>query len=261
MGYPALKLDKDGKIGLRLFDTPELAEHEHRQGVIALMKLQMKEQIKDLQKGIHDFTKIALIFKQIPSDCLKEQITNAVCDRAFIGEDDLPKDEKAFKEQIKKARSRIGVVKVAINEHLLATAGAYAELQSKISNGKHPLCGVLKTQCQTLLGADFITQTPYEQWVRMPIYIKAMSARMDKYGNNPARDAARETDIQALEQQWQEKINQLHKNNQTISDSLKAFFWKIQELRVSLFAQELKTLYPVSLKRLNKEFDEMNRIG
>ncbi|MBP5789427.1 MAG: ATP-dependent RNA helicase HrpA [Neisseriaceae bacterium] len=261
VGYPALKLDKDGKIGLRLFDTPELAEHEHRQGVIALMKLQMKEQIKDLNKGLNDFTKIALIFRFMPSDTLKDEITQAVCDRAFIGEDDLPKDEKAFKEQIKKARSRIGAVKVAINEHLLATAGAYAELQSKISNGKHPLCGVLKAQCQTLLGADFITQTPYEQWVRMPIYIKAMSARMDKYGNNPARDAAREADIQALEQQWQEKINQLHKNHQIISGSLKAFFWKIQELRVSLFAQELKTPYPVSLKRLNKEFDEMNKIG
>ena len=261
VGYPALKLDKDGKIGLRLFDTPELAEHEHRQGVIALMKLQMKEQIKDLQKGIHDFTKIALIFKHIPSDFLKEQITHAVCNRAFIGEDALPRDEKTFKEQIKKARSRIGAVKVAINEHLLATATAYAELQGNISSGKHPLCGVLKTQCQSLLHDNFITQTPYEQWVRMPIYIKAMTARMDKYSNNPARDTAREADIQALYEKWQNKINELNKNNQPISGSLKEFFWKIQELRVSLFAQELKTPYPVSLKRLNKEWDEMNRIG
>ena len=261
VGYPALKLDKDGKIGLRLFDTPELAEYEHRQGVIALMKLQMKEQIKDLQKGIHDFTKIALIFKHIPSDFLKEQITHAVCNRAFIGEDALPRDEKAFKEQIKKARSRIGAVKVAINEHLLATATAYAELQGNISSGKHPLCGVLKTQCQSLLHDNFITQTPYEQWVRMPIYIKAMTARMDKYSNNPARDYAREADIQALYEKWKNKINDLQKNNQPISGSLKTFFWKIQELRVSLFAQELKTPYPVSLKRLNKEWDEMNRIG
>lgn len=261
VGYPALKLDKDGKIGLRLFDTPELAEYEHRQGVIALMKLQMKEQIKDLQKGIHDFTKIALIFKQIPSDFLKEQITHAVCNRAFIGEDALPRDEKTFKEQIKKARSRIGAVKVAINEHLLATATAYAELQGNISSGKHPLCSVLKTQCQSLLHDNFISQTPYEQWVRMPIYIKAMTARMDKYSNNPARDTAREADIQALYEKWQNKINDLQKNNQPISGCLKTFFWKIQELRVSLFAQELKTPYPVSLKRLNKEWDEMNRIG
>ena len=261
VGYPALKLDKNGTIGLRIFDTPELAEYEHRQGVIALMKLQLKEQVKDLGKGLNDFTKIALIFRHIPSDTLKDEITQAVCNRAFIGEDELPRDEKAFKEQIKKARSRIGAVKVAMNEHLLSTATAYAELQGKLSSGKHPLCGVLKTQCQSLLGADFITQTPYEQWVRMPIYIKAMSARMDKYGNNPARDAAREADIQALHDEWQEKINQLQKNNQAISGCLKQFFWKIQELRVSLFAQELKTPYPVSLKRLNKEWDEMNKIA
>ena len=168
---------------------------------------------------------------------------------------------KQFKEQIKKAKSRLPAVKVAINEHLLATATAYAELQGNISSGKHPLCGVLKTQCQSLLHDNFITQTPYEQWVRMPIYIKAMTARMDKYSNNPARDTAREADIQALYEKWQNKINGLQKNNQPISGSLKTFFWKIQELRVSLFAQELKTPYPVSLKRLNKEFDEMNRIG
>lgn len=260
VGYPALKLDKDGKIGLRLFDTPELAEYEHRQGVIALMKLQMKEQIKDLQKGIHDFTKIALIFKHIPSDFLKEQITHAVCDRAFIADDDLPRDEKSFKEQIKKAKSRLPAVKVAMNEHLLATATAYNELQNKLSSGKHPLCSVLRPLCDDLLHPKFITQTPYEQWVRMPIYIKAMSVRMDKYGNNPTRDTAREADIQALYNEWKNKINDLQKNNQPISGSLKNFYWKIQELRVSLFAQELKTPYPVSLKRLNKEWDEMNRI-
>ena len=261
VGFPALKVEKDGKISLRLFDTEIEAQQSHRTGVVALMKGQFKEQIKDLQKGIQDFTKIALIFRQIASETLKEEITNAICDRAFIADDDLPRDEKSFKEQIKKAKSRLPAVKVAMNEHLLATATAYNELQNKLSSGKHPLCGVLRGLCDDLLHPQFITQTPYEQWVRMPIYIKAMSARMDKYGNNPARDAAREADIQALEQQWQEKINQLHKNNQTISGSLKAFFWKIQELRVSLFAQELKTPYPVSLKRLNKEFDEMNRIG
>lgn len=168
---------------------------------------------------------------------------------------------KQFKEQIKKAKSRLPAVKVAMNEHLLATATAYNELQNKLSSGKHPLCSTLRGLCDDLLHPQFITQTPYEQWVRMPIYIKAMSVRMDKYGNNPVRDTAREADIQALYNEWQNKINDLQQNNQTISGSLKNFYWKIQELRVSLFAQELKTPYPVSLKRLNKEFDEMNRIG
>ncbi|MBR0128239.1 MAG: DUF3418 domain-containing protein, partial [Neisseriaceae bacterium] len=261
VGFPALKVEKDGKIALRLFDTEIEAQQSHRIGVVALMKGQFKEQIKDLQKGIQDFTKIALIFRYIASDTLKEEITNAICDRAFIADDDLPRDEKSFKEQIKKAKSRLPAVKVAMNEHLLATATAYNELQNKLSSGKHPLCGVLRGLCDDLLHPQFITQTPYEQWVRMPIYIKAMSVRMDKYGNNPTRDTAREADIQALYEKWQNKINELQKNNQAISGCLKTFFWKIQELRVSLFAQELKTPYPVSLKRLNKEWDEMNRIG
>ena len=260
VGFPALKVEKDGKIALRLFDTEIEAQQSHRTGVVVLMKGQFKEQIKDLQKGIHDFTKIALIFKQIASDTLKEEITNAICDRAFIADDDLPRDEKTFKEQIKKAKSRLPAVKVAINEHLLATATAYNELQNKLSSGKHPLCGVLRLLCDDLLHPKFITQTPYEQWVRMPIYIKAMSVRMDKYGNNPTRDTAREADIQALYNEWQNKINDLQKNNQPISGSLKNFYWKIQELRVSLFAQELKTPYPVSLKRLNKEWEEMNTV-
>ena len=261
VGFPALKVEKDGKIALRLFDTEIEAQQSHRIGVVALMKGQFKEQIKDLQKGIQDFTKIALIFRQIASDTLKEEITNAICDRAFIADDDLPRDEKSFKEQIKKAKNRLPAVKVAMNEHLLATATAYAELQNKLSSGKHPLCGVLRLLCDDLLHPQFITQTPYEQWVRMPIYIKAMSVRMDKYGNNPTRDADREADIQALYNEWQNKINDLQKNNQPISGILKNFYWKIQELRVSLFAQELKTPYPVSLKRLNKEWEEMNKVA
>ena len=260
VGFPALKVEKDGKIALRLFDTEIEAQQSHRIGVVALMKGQFKEQIKDLQKGIQDFTKIALIFRHIASDTLKEEITNAICDRAFIADDDLPRDEKSFKEQIKKAKSRLPAVKVAMNEHLLATATAYNELQNKLSSGKHPLCSVLRPLCDDLLHPQFITQTPYEQWVRMPIYIKAMSVRMDKYGNNPTRDTAREADIQALYNEWQNKINDLKQNNQPISGSLKTFFWKIQELRVSLFAQELKTPYPVSLKRLNKEWEEMNKV-
>ncbi|MBQ9183973.1 MAG: DUF3418 domain-containing protein, partial [Neisseriaceae bacterium] len=260
VGFPALKVEKDGKIALRLFDTEIEAQQSHRIGVVALMKGQFKEQIKDLQKGIQDFTKISLIFRQIASDTLKEEITNAICDRAFIADDDLPRDEKSFKEQIKKAKSRLPAVKVAINEHLLATATAYAELQGQLSSGKHPLCSVLRPLCDDLLHPQFITQTPYEQWVRMPIYIKAMSVRMDKYGNNPTRDTAREADIQALYNEWQNKINDLQQNNQSISGSLKNFYWKIQELRVSLFAQELKTPYPVSLKRLSKEWEEMNKV-
>ena len=251
-GYLGLQKEKDGRIALRLFDTSAAAEQAHRLGVIELMKLQLKEQVKDLNKGIQGFTQAAMLLKHINADTLRDDLTQAVCDRAFIGEDELPRNEKAFKEQIKRARSRLPAVKEALSRYLQETAAAYAELNGKL--GKHPLTHLLRQRLQTLLAAGFATRTPWAQWPRLPIYLKAMTLRLEKYSGNPARDAAREADIQELEQMWQEKTDSLVKQGQPVSDDLAAFKWMIEELRVSLFAQELKTPYPVSVKRLLKEW-------
>lgn len=256
-GYLGLQKEKDGRIALRLFDTTEAAEQAHRQGVIELMKLQLKEQVKDLNKGIQGFTQAAMLLKHINADTLRDDLTQAVCDRAFIGEDELPRNEKAFKEQIKRARSRLPAVKEALSRYLQETAAAYAELNGKL--GKHPLTHLLRQRLQTLLAAGFATRTPWAQWPRLPIYLKAMTLRLEKYSSNPARDAAREADIQELEQMWQEKTDGLVKQGLPVSDDLAAFRWMIEELRVSLFAQELKTPYPVSVKRLLKEWEKGDR--
>ncbi|WP_107885655.1 DUF3418 domain-containing protein [Neisseria elongata] len=252
-GYLGLQKEKDGRIALRLFDTSAAAEQAHRLGVIELMKLQLKEQVKDLNKGIQGFTQAAMLLKHINADTLRDDLTQAVCDRTFIGEDELPRNEKAFKEQIKRARSRLPAVKEALSRYLQETAAAYAELNSKL--GKHPLTHLLRQRLQTLLAAGFATRTPWAQWPRLPIYLKAMTLRLEKYSGNPARDAAREADIQELEQMWQEKTDGLVKQGLPVSDDLAAFRWMIEELRVSLFAQELKTPYPVSVKRLLKEWE------
>ena len=254
-GYLGLQKEKDGRIALRLFDTSAAAEQAHRLGVIELMKLQLKEQVKDLNKGIQGFTQAAMLLKHINADTLRDDLTQAVCDRAFIGEDELPRNEKAFKEQIKRARSRLPAVKEALSRYLQETTTAYTELNGKL--GKHPLTHLMRQRLQTLLAAGFATRTPWAQWPRLPIYLKAMTLRFEKYSSNPARDAAREADIQELEQMWQEKTDSLIKQGFPISDDLAAFKWMIEELRVSLFAQELKTPYPVSVKRLMKEWEEL----
>ncbi len=255
-GYLGLQKEKDGRIALRLFDTSAAAEQAHRLGVVELMKLQLKEQVKDLNKGIQGFTQAAMLLKHINADTLRDDLTQAVCDRAFIGEDELPRNEKAFKEQIKRARSRLPAVKEALSRYLQETAAAYAELNGKL--GKHPLTHLLRQRLQTLLAPGFASHTPWAQWPRLPIYLKAMTLRLEKYSGNPARDAAREADIQELEQMWQEKTDSLIKQGLPISDGLAGFKWMIEELRVSLFAQELKTPYPVSVKRLMKVWDGLN---
>ena len=253
-GYLGLQQQKNGSIALRLFDTPEAAAAAHRQGSIALMALQLKEQVKDLNKGLPDFTQTAMLLKHLGVDNLREDITAAVLDRALMGEDTPPRDEKAFKEQIKRARSRLPAVKEALNRYLLATAQAYSELNSKI--GRHPLAHTLREQLQALIYPGFAHATPWPQWPRLPIYLQAMQKRMEKYSPNPARDQAREADVQELLAMWQEKVDTLQKQNQPLSDGLLGFRWQIEELRVSLFAQELKTPMPVSVKRLMKEWEK-----
>ena len=249
-GYLGLQQQKDHSIALRLFDA-------HRQGVIALMKLQLKEQVKDLNKGIQGFTQAAMLLRHIPADTLRDDLTAVVCDRAFIGDDEPPRNEKAFKEQIKRARSRLMAVKEALSRHLADLTAAYAELNPKL--GKHPLTPLIRKRLDTLIGTGFPTRTPWTQWARLPIYLRAMTLRLDKYSSNPARDTAREADIQELETLWAEKTDALVKQGIAISDDLAAFRWQIEELRVSLFAQELKTPYPVSVKRLLKEWESLNQ--
>lgn len=254
-GYLALQAEANQQIALRLFDTPEAAQQAHRQGIIALIQKQLKDHMKDLNKGITGFTQIAMLLKHITADDLRQDITQAICDRAFIGEDNLPRSEKDFKEQIKRAKSRLPAVKEAFSRHLQDIAQAYNELNSKLD--KHPLSHTIQQHLQKLLYKGFASNTPYAQWSRLSIYLKAMALRLEKYGNNPARDQEREEDIQKLEQMWQQKIQLLQQQNHPITPALTQFRWQIEELRVSLFAQELKTPYPVSIKRLLKEWDNI----
>lgn len=256
-GYLGLQKEKNGNIALRLFDTELAAQQAHRQGVIELMKLQLKEHVKDLNKGLQGFTQAAMLLRHINADTLRDDLTQAVCDRAFIGDDELPRDEKAFKEQIKRARSRLPAVKEAMSRYLQDTAAAYAELNGKL--GKHPLTHLLRERTNALLAEGFASHTPWTQWPRLPIYLKAMTLRMNKYGSNPARDQAREAEIQELEQMWQDKVDTLTKQGLPVPSEITAFKWMIEELRVSLFAQELKTPYPVSVKRLGKEWERLGK--
>ncbi|MDK4574614.1 DUF3418 domain-containing protein [Kingella kingae] len=254
-GYIGLQQEKDGNIALRLFDTELAAEQSHRKGVIALIQLQLKDHMKDLNKGIQGFTQAAMLLKHIAPDTLKDDLTAAICDRAFIGDDELPRDEKAFKEQIKRAKSRLPAVKEAVSRYLGEITDAYTELNAKL--GKHPLTPLIRERLNVLLGVGFASRTPWTQWARLPVYIKAMSLRLDKYSGNPTRDAAREADIQELEAMLAEKLANLSRQNLPVSGSLNAFGWQIEELRVSLFAQELRTPSPVSVKRLLKEWETL----
>jgi len=100
-------------------------------------------------------------------------------------------------------------------------------------------------------------QTPWEQLQHIPRYLKALRLRIEKHPANPDRDGKNAASVGLVWQKWQDKVNALNTAHLDIPQHLQDFRWLIEELRVSLFAQELKTPFPVSLKRLEKTWADM----
>jgi ATP-dependent helicase HrpA len=84
-----------------------------------------------------------------------------------------------------------------------------------------------------------------------------MKLRLDKYPSSIDRDTKSAQNVQMVWQRWQDKVTNLRKANAEVSEDLADYRWLIEELRVSLFAQELKTPFPVSVKRLDKIWDDL----
>ena len=116
----------------------------------------------------------------------------------------------------------------------------------------------LRAQLQRLVYKGFVGATPWEQLQYLPRYLKAMSIRLDKFPGNPERDEKHAASIAELWKLYQERSDKQRKAGAT-EPALEDFRWQIEELRVSLFAQELKTPYPVSVKRLRKKWEMVPR--
>ena len=253
-GYPALACEED-RVALRLFDTPEKARAAHRQGVVRLLRRELKEHMKQLAKGLPGFTQTALQLRGVASaDALLDDAVACICDRAFIGDDDAPRSQKAFDEQKKRARTRLPAVTQAVTQYLTAIAAEYTRTTQMAD--KHRLGPKLGPEIRALVYPGFLAATPWAQLPNLPRYLKAKQLRMDKYASNSQRDGQRGAEVAALWQRWADKVAELDAR-EGAPQALRDFRWLIEELRVSLFAQELKTPFPVSVKRLEKAWADL----
>lgn len=254
-GYPALE-DNGDSVAVKLFDTAREASVNHRKGVCRLMRFELKEQIKQLEKGLPNFNQYALLLRNIISvDDLREDMIAAIADRAFIGEDDLPRTNDAFMKLKQRARARLPAVTDALTRQTLAIANEYQALvnqQAKMPATVNRLKRDVESQISVLVCKGCLMQTPWEYLQHVPRYLKALRLRIEKQPANPDRDGKNAASVGLLWQRWQEKVNALNAAHQDIPPALAEYRWLIEELRVSLFAQELRTPFPVSIKRLDK---------
>lgn len=259
-GYPALEDDEDS-LAIKLFDTEREAVISHRKGVCRLMRFELKEQMKQLEKNLPNFNQYALILRNVVSpDDLREDLIIAIADRAFIGEDELPRTNADFMKLKARARTRLPAVSQAVARQAQAIATEYQLLtaqQSKMLATVNRLKRDLEQQIGLLVYKNCFSQTPWEHLQHVPRYLKALRLRIEKQPANPDRDGKNAGSVGLLWQKWQDKINAINQANLDIPQDLLDYRWLIEELRVSLFAQELKTPFPISIKRLEKTWADI----
>jgi ATP-dependent helicase HrpA len=129
--------------------------------------------------------------------------------------------------------------------------------QSKMPATVNRLKRDVEQQIALLVYKNCFSQTPWEQLQHVPRYLKALRLRIEKQPANPDRDGKNAASVGVLWQKWQDKVNALHQANLDVPQDIQNYRWLIEELRVSLFAQELKTPFPISIKRLEKTWADI----
>jgi ATP-dependent helicase HrpA len=223
-----------------------------------LFALNNKDTLKALQKQLPGIRELGLLFINVGSvEGLIEQILNLALERAFMI-DPLPINPEQFAERLQAGKARFALIAQEISRHALNALQAHADLQKKIAQAKAASPSAyadIQTQMQALIVPKFVAEIPYGQLVHVPRYLKAIAMRIDKLRTNPSRDAQCQKDWESVARPWQ-KLLQGNRGSasyaMTEDQALQDFRWQLEELRVALYAQELKTPSPMSLKRLEK---------
>jgi len=255
VGFPAL-IDQTTHVTIEVFDEPDIAAAKHRAGLRRLVALQIRDALKYLEKNIPDLQKMSVLFMPLgTADELREQIIDLALDRAFLA-DPLPTDATGFRRRIDEGRGRLTLIANEVARQALQILTEYATATRKLKDARaaKEVNDDVQGQLARLLPKRFVMTTPWAQLAHLPRYLKGITLRLDKWRSDPARDAARLAELRPIEQRF---LRTLADRKGVADARLDEFRWLLEELRVSLFAQELKTPQPVSVKRLDKVWSQM----
>ncbi len=275
-GYPAIVDDGDS-VSLTLVDTEAQAQRTTRVGLRRLLRLSLPEQFKYLSRNLPGLAGMSLRHallreahgargnKASVADHLRDELIEATCDRAFFIDSgstatEPVRDRKMFEARVSRAKARI--VEVA-NELCRLTAEIleqYQVLRTKMMEDRfvsYPRSiADVRSQLEMLLQDRFVANTPFERLKHYPRYLKAVETRLDKLPSNSDRDVKWQQQLAHLWQMYTTRVEQDRLRG--VNDpKVEEFRWMLEELRVSLWAQQLKTPYPVSFKRLERYWSEL----
>lgn len=256
--WPALVDDKDS-VAIRLFDNPHEQQQAMRTGLRRLLLLNIPSPIKYLHEKLPNKAKLGLYFNpygkvlDLIDDCIACGVDKLVADAGGP-----VWDEAGFQALHEKVREELNdqVVDIAsqVEQILSAVFAINKRLKGRVDMTMALALSDVKSQLSGLVYRGFVTQNGYNRLGDTLRYLQAIDKRLEKLAVDPHRDRAQMLKVDQVQQAWVKWLNKLPANRREDEDVL-AIRWMIEELRVSYFAQQLGTPFPVSDKRIIQAMD------
>ncbi len=250
-GFPTL-LDRGDHVSLKIFDNPKLAQQEYRLGLSRLFWLSLP--IKKWLKQLPFSPRLCLQYLKI-GDCeqLKVDMLNTLIEGIFLAAP-LPVRQQEFEQRLATGQQRLLPMAYEYVEHLVPILEEYHALTQKLAlgNAKQAVLVEIRQHLQRLVYEGFVKEVSLVQLKQFPRYLKAVRIRLERWEYAPHKDVKKASQLQPLwEDYWQKQA--------TLRPSAEkeTYRWLLEELRVSLFAQELKTACPVSVAKVQKLWEEL----
>lgn len=257
IGHPAL-VDQGNVCSIEVFDDPVEAARTHRKGLRKLFRLVLREQVKYVERSLKDLGRVSMQAAVVPglsrlfesADTLSRGVVDAVLEATALV-DPLPTDEESFKARKEDVRGRLTLVAGEVARLLTTIVTEATSLPMKLRRfpDAPELVRDVEEQLDALFPPDFLLAAPLSQLMHYPRYLKAIHYRLDRYRDDPKRDAERQAALTALRVPY---LRALAARRGVPDPQLTDFRWLLEELRVSLYAQQLRTPMPVSVKRLER---------
>ena len=261
IGHPAL-VDHDDCCSIEVFDDPHEAARQHKRGLLRLFKLQLREQLRYLEKNLKTLQSVQMQASMVEPlskvfdsfETMREAVIDTALTQCAMIEP-LPVNAEEFEVRRQDAKGKLNLIAQEISSLLAQIVALTAQVvkKQKLCSDKWVLED-LNHQLSGLFFKDFLLKIGYLHLVHYPRYLNAILVRLEKRREDPEKDAQKMRDVNRFVTLYEREIA----NRKGVADSrLEEFRWMIEELRVSLFAQKLRTPMPVSVKRLDKVWSSM----
>lgn len=259
--YPAL-VDEKNSVAIRLFETQVEQQQAMAQGLRRLLLLNIPSPIKYLHEKLPNKAKLGLYFNpfgkilELIDDCISCGVDKLIAQSGGL----VWKAEDYQRLQIY-VRTELNevVVEIAKQVEIILTTAFIVNKRLKGRIDIHlalPFSDI-KAQLNGLIFKGFVTSHGWQKLSDIIRYLNAIERRLEKLVIDPNRDRTHMVRIEHIKQQWQHWLANLPKVQRQQPD-VQAIYWMIEELRVSLFAQQLGTPYSISDKRI---LQAMAKIG